>query len=288
MPPSSSGGICIAETLNILEGFDLPTLWTTDRPQALHVLVEAMKHAFADRARWLGDADLAHVPVKLLSSKSYADTLRRGIARDRAAEPDLYGTRNLPDDAGTSHFCVIDRWGNAVVSTETVNTAFGSLAAIDEWGLILNSEMDDFTTVPGAQNTFGLIQSDRNRVAPGKRPLSSMSPTMVLRDGKPVLLIGASGGPRIISSVLNVMLAVLDGGASLDEAVGGPRVHHQWRPDEVNFDAAPDEKIADGLRTCGQRISRKYRTGDVQAILMQDRRIVAACDPRKGGRPAGE
>ncbi|HEY3244742.1 MAG TPA: gamma-glutamyltransferase [Phycisphaerae bacterium] len=288
MPPPSSGGICIAETLNILEGFDLHGLLASDRPQALHLLIEALKHAFADRARWLGDEDFGPVPLKLLSSKTYAQELRRRIVPEHVAEPDSYGARQLPDDGGTSHFCVVDRWGNCVVSTETINTEFGSLTAIDEWGLMLNSEMDDFTTVPGAQNTFGLIQSDRNRVAAHKRPLSSMAPTIVLKNGEPVLLIGASGGPRIISSVLNVMLAVLDGDAPLVDAVAGPRVHHQWRPDEVNFDAKPAEQIAAGLQSRGQHLSPKYRTGDVQAIQIHAGRMVGVCDPRKGGRPAGE
>ncbi len=288
MPPCSSGGICISETLNILEGFDLPALWKADRPQALHLMIEAMKHAFADRARWLGDADFAPVPVALLTSDRYAGRLRERIMPDRAAEIATYGIATLPDDAGTSHFCVVDREGNCVVSTETVNTTFGSLAAVDEWGLILNNEMDDFTARPGEQNAFGLIQSDRNAVAPGKRPLSSMSPTIVLKDGKPYLLIGASGGPRIISAVLNVLVKVLDGGEPLDEAIAGPRVHHQWQPDEVNFDQAPDPAVAEALTRGGHKVSSRYRTGIVQAILIRDGQLIGVCDPRKGGRPAGE
>jgi gamma-glutamyltranspeptidase/glutathione hydrolase len=287
MPPPSSGGIAIAETLNILETVDLPHLRRAEPIVAHHYLAEAMKHAFADRARWLGDADFAAVPTAHLLSKAYARTLAARIQPDAVGQADAYGAVQIPDDAGTSHFCVIDRWGNCVVSTETINTRFGSLAAVDEWGLILNNEMDDFTAIPGEANLFGLRQSARNEVAPGKRPLSSMSPTIVLRDGRPYLLIGGSGGPRIISSVLNVMLGVLDGQQTLEEAMTGPRLHHQWMPDEVQFRSAVSEEIVIGLKKFGHTISDKRGTGIVQAVAVQGSGVAGACDPLKGGIPAG-
>ncbi|MCP4249872.1 MAG: gamma-glutamyltransferase [bacterium] len=287
MPPCSSGGICLAQTLNILEQFDLPEIHCRDPALATHLMLESMKHAFADRARWLGDADVVSVPVDLLTSKTYAQLLAQAIDPDRSADVATYGADVIPDDAGTSHFCIVDRWGNCVVSTETINTSFGSLAAVDEWGLILNNEMDDFAAEPGRANVYGLIQSTRNAVAPGKRPLSSMTPTIVLRDGQPCLLLGGSGGPRIISSVLLVLLAVTDLGMSLDEAMTDLRPHHQWRPDEVFFDAAPPEALAASLTERGHRVSSRRRTGVVQAVRLEGRRLIGAADPRKGGAPAG-
>ncbi len=290
MPPPSSGGVCVAEALNILESVGLAAAWRSDPGLGRHYLIEAMKHGFADRARWMGDPDFVTVPVGLLTSKPYAAQLARGIDANRCQDVDTYGTVQIDDDSGTSHFCVVDRWGNCVVSSETINTEFGSLAAVDEWGLILNNEMDDFATEPGQANAFGLVQSDRNDVRPGKRPLSSMSPTIVLKDGRPFLLLGGSGGPRIISSVLNVLVSVADLGLPLEEAMTAPRVHHQWRPDEVFFDAEPPAGLAQALGKRGHHISPQRRIGVVQAVLLDEGgvtpRYIGASDPRKGGAPA--
>jgi len=287
MPPPSSGGICLIEALNILEHVPLPNLLRRDEPLALHYLIEAEKHALADRARWLGDADFAPVPVNLLTSKGYAQVLAEALDARHTHPVRTYGAQRIPDDAGTSHFCVIDRWGNCVVSTETVNTSFGSLAAVDRWGIILNNEMDDFTAEPGQANYFDLQQSQRNAVEARKRPLSSMSPTLVLRDRQPVLMLGASGGPRIITAVLNVLVRVLDGGLSLPEAMTALRVHHQWQPDEVYFDREPPAGIAAGLKSRGHELATTRKTGVVQAILVTPGKLVGGSDPRKGGEPAG-
>jgi gamma-glutamyltranspeptidase/glutathione hydrolase len=300
MPPPSSGGVCLIEALNILETVDLPALARSDRPLAIHYLVEAMKHAFADRARWMADPDFAPVPVELLTSKPYARQLALGLDPGATADSDTYGTQHipmygpwkifegaLPDDRGTSHFCVIDRWGNCVVSTETINTSFGSLAAVGEWGLILNDEMDDFTALLRRPNAFDLIQSERNAVAPRKRPLSSMAPTIVLRGGRPYLLAGGSGGPRIISSVLNVLVRVMDLGESLPQAIAARRVHHQWQPDEVVFDAPAQNTPFSTLGDRGHALADYYRTGIVQAVLRTENEMVGVSDPRKGGQPAG-
>lgn len=288
MPPSSSGGIALTQTLNILETFDLGAIHRRDPAQAQHLIVEAMKHAFADRARYLGDADFVKVPTALLTSKVYARQLAAIIDPQSPRTLEAYGVPQIPDDTGTSHFCVVDGWGNCVVSTETVNDSFGSLAAVDEWGLILNNQMDDFTAQPGQPNLYGLIQSERNQVQAGKRPLSSMTPTLVLRQGRPVLLLGASGGPRIISSVLNVLLGVTDFGMGLEEAMLAGRIHHQWRPDEIYFDSPPPAELAQNLSRRGHRISDKTRTGIVQAIMIGPEGLQGASDPRKGGRPAGD
>ncbi len=288
MPPPSSGGVCLAEMLNILERIDLASTTHRDPPLAGHYVIEAMKHAFADRSRWLGDTDFAEVPVELLISEDYAANLPlQPEALPETQGEKGYGTTVVPDDAGTSHFCIVDQWGNVVVSTETINTSFGSLAAVDQWGLILNNEMDDFTTEPGRPNAYGLTQSGRNAIEPGKRPLSSMSPTIVLENGEPVLLLGASGGPRIITSVLNVLIAALDLNQSLEDAIARLRPHHQWRPDVIFFDRAPPETLAEALRERGHSISERRRTGIVQAIMTKDYQLMGASDPGKGGRPAG-
>jgi gamma-glutamyltranspeptidase/glutathione hydrolase len=285
MPPPSSGGIALAESLNILEHLEYRKVLKNNAGQARHYQVEALKHAFADRARWLGDSDFCEVPQELLTSESYARELAGRIASRSVKSLENYGVAQLPDDAGTSHFCIVDRDGNIVIGTETINTEFGSLAAVDEWGLILNNEMDDFAANPGKPNAYGLTQSICNAVAPGKRPLSSMSPTIVLKDDQPVLALGASGGPRIISSVLNVTLALTVGGESLASAMLKARPHHQWRPDQVFFDKEPPPDVSI-LAQWGHDISGVRKTGVVQAILREGNEWVGASDPRKGGRPA--
>ena len=287
MPPPSSGGICLAEALNIL---DLATAdWgrSARAPRAVSFavpLVQAMKLAFADRARWLGDPDFSQIPTARLISRAYAREHLAGSASNK--EP--FGGSAPPDDGGTSHFCVADRFGNIVALTETVNGLFGSLVVAEPYGVILNNQMDDFTTVAGQANLYGLVQSEANRVAPGKRPLSSMSPTIVTKDGRAVLVAGASGGPRIISAVLQVALNVIEFDMPLAEAVSAVRLHHQWRPDEVYFDRAPPAELAALLKESGHKLSDKRRTGIVQAIqFLEDGTMVGASDPRKGGRPAG-
>lgn len=287
MPPSSSGGVALAQALNTLEVLGYASVVKRDASLAVHYRIEAMKHAFADRARWLGDDDFVAVPTRRLLSKSYARGLAEMVHPDHAFDVERYGSLAMPKDAGTSHFCVADQYGNVVVSSETINTSFGSFAVVDEWGLILNNQMDDFTTEPGKPNAYGLIQSQANAIAPGKRPLSSMSPTIVLKGNRPMLLLGASGGPHIITSVLNVLLGVTDAGLSLEEAMLAVRPHHQWQPDEVLFDRAPSSDLTDALTERGHRIAVKRRTGIVQAIRRTDRGWVGGCDPRKGGEPAG-
>ncbi len=287
MPPPSSGGVCLVEILNILQACSLRSDIHPVEGRA-HVLVEAMKHAFADRARWFGDPDFVGVPVQRLISRAYAaELVPRISARSTLAPADYGSSPAAPDDGGTSHFCVADRFGNVVALTETINGTFGSLVVAGPYGVILNNEMDDFLTVPGEANLYGLVQSEANLVAPGKRPLSSMSPTIVLKEGKPVLVLGASGGPRIISSVLQVALGVMEG-QSLADAMSGRRLHHQWRPDEVYFDREPPADVVERLKAFGHRLSGKRRTGVVQAIqFLEDGTMVGASDPRTCGRPAG-
>ncbi|MGE0481519.1 MAG: gamma-glutamyltransferase [Phycisphaerae bacterium] len=303
MPPPSSGGVCLFEALNVLrataaniEG-GIAGAARSDRYPPM--LVHALRHAFADRARWLGDSDFSRVPVDALVSAAYAQRLAaKSIdddesfgSRDIPGEPERpqpdRGGRQLPDDGGTSHFCVADREGNFVALTETINGGYGSWLVVEPFGVILNNQMDDFTTVPGAANLFGLQQGDANLVAPAKRPLSSMSPTLVLRDGTPVLALGASGGPRIITAVMQVLLNVVVLERPLHEAIDAPRLHHQWKPNEVYFDRPPRDADVEALRAAGLKLSEKRRGGVVQAIQrLRDGSLAGASDPRKGGRPA--
>ena len=287
MPPPSSGGVCLAEILNIIGAC---TSRSDIDPEGgrEHVLVEAMKHAFADRARWLGDPEFHPIPSAGLTSLRYAALCAQRLpARQTLFWTDYGSSSPPPDDGGTSHFCVADRHGNIVALTETINGAFGSLIVVEPYGIILNNEMDDFLTVRGQANLYGLIQGEANLVKPGKRPLSSMSPTIVLKDGKPLLVLGASGGPRIITSVLQVAQHVMNG-QSIEQAMTELRLHHQWQPDEIHFDREPPPDLVENLRQRGHKISNKRRSGIVQAIrFLDDGTMVGASDPKKGGRPAG-
>ena len=311
MPPPSSGGITMGQILGIFEQAHTPhanPLFGVSPPTYLHVLVESMKHAFADRAEWLGDPAFVEIPVERLLSREYlrerADLIR--LTRTRTLEE--YGTRaagTAPprDDSGTSHFSVVDRWGNAVACTETINLEFGSLLAVDRYGFCLNNEMDDFTTVRGRANAFGLRQSDRNLPAPGKRPLSSMTPTIVLgEDGRVELVVGGSGGPRIISAVVQVVLGALLSPFDAHGVVEQARIHHQWQPDavwaerEYSYELFGrqtsdrfDEYIRQAIGPYGHTVEARSEIANVQ-LIMRDRGgegWQAACDPRKGGKPAG-
>ncbi len=286
MPPPSSGGIALIETLNILalaQAGDAGR--AVERRQ--HHLVEAMKHAFADRARWLGDPDFSSIPVERLIGQAHARHCAAQILPDGTRPPAAYGlAAPPPDDAGTSHFSIADRHGNVVAITQTINGSFGSFVIAEPFGIILNNEMDDFLTIPGQVNLYGLVQSERNLVAPGKRPLSSMTPTIIFRDDKPFLTLGASGGPRIITSVLHVALYAMHGWP-LPKAITKVRPHHQWQPDQVFFDQQPPDSLAADLQRRGHKLSEQRRSGVVQAIRFSaDGTMEGASDPKKGGRPA--
>lgn len=291
MPLPSSGGIAMLETLGLLERrwSDLVTT-TQGSPQYIHLVVEAMKHAFADRAEWLGDDRFVAVPTSSLISSGYLDRIAARIDLERTQSPDAYGSREqLPLDSGTSHLGVIDQWGNAVACTETINLEFGSLLPVPEFGFMLNNEMDDFLAIPGERNAFGLQQSERNLPQGGKWPLSSMSPTIVLgANGRVEVVVGASGGPRIISGSLQALLDVLVFDWSAADAVSAPRFHHQWMPDVLQFENGwTDEAAIDAMRQYGHAVGRREDVGVVQLIRWSDDGWTAASDPRKGGAPAG-
>jgi len=289
VPPPSSGGIVIAEVLNILSRYPLADIHA-DRPdEAAHLFVEACKHAFANRSRWLGDPAYVRVPQRMLTGKTYAEMLAKDIDLTKTHPTKRYGTTRIHDDKGTSHFCVVDADDNVVAWTETINLPFGSLVMTEPFGIVLNNEMDDFSAEPGKPDAFGLRTGTCNAIAPGKRPLSSMSPTIVLdADGLPMLTLGASGGPRIITSVLNVLVNVLDYDLTLGEATEAVRIHHQWQPNDVRFNGRPDPKLVASLKKRGHRIGKQRAIGIVQAIeWLKDNTLLGASDPKRGGRPAG-
>jgi gamma-glutamyltranspeptidase / glutathione hydrolase len=290
MPPPSSGGIAMQQALGILQRkWEDLIRYQHNSASYIHLITEALKHAFADRAHWLADLDFADVPVRQLISSQYLDELTSRVVVDRALEPQMYGTIDSPpNDGGTSHFCVIDASGMAVACTETINLNFGSLVTVPGFGFVLNNEMDDFTTVRGRANDFQLVQSDKNLPAPGKRPLSSMSPTIVLKDGKAILIAGGSGGPRIISGTLQVLLNCLIFDMNPADAVSVPRFHHQWIPNVLQLENdCGSEWVKSDLRNRGHELGSISAVGQVQLIRIGIDGIRAASDPRKGGAPAG-
>jgi gamma-glutamyltranspeptidase/glutathione hydrolase len=286
-PPPSSGGACLVEMLGALDGFSARRL---AKPAGAAVVVEAMKHAFADRARLLGDPD-AHPEVEenaaAMTSPRRAKELKRLLDVKSTRDPASYGVQTLPDDAGTTHYVVMDAHGNAVAATETVNLYFGSMLVAPGTGIVLNNQMDDFAVSTGVANAFGLRQSELNLVGAGRKPLSSMSPTILLERGEAVLAAGGSGGPRIISGVLWSILNAVDGGMAPDAAVAAPRLHHQWSPDTVRVDAAVPPEVRAELEARGHRLVPAEGEAAVQLAVRDGRGLAAASDPRKGGRPAG-
>jgi len=289
-PPPSSGGVHVAQILNILEHFDLRGIASAG--ERLHLIAEAMKLAFADRAHWLGDPDFAEVPRGLIA-KAYAQPLAARIDRARVTAVSGHGT---PPDADprffekhTTHFSVADAEGNWVACTATINTAFGSKVVVPGTGILLNNEMDDFSIEPGVPNHFKLIGAEANAVAPGKRPLSSMSPTIVLKNGEPVLAIGAAGGPTIITQVVLNLIAILDLGSPLDVALAQPRIHQQWMPDELRIERALPPDVRQDLIRRGHRFTEEITFGSSHVVgrSADGKTLLGAADPRAGGVAAG-
>ncbi len=289
MPPPSSGGIALMETWNILQAAEDRLTGPRDRfsPNYTHLLAESLQHAFADRAEFLGDADFASVPVARLTSVDYARALARRIDAERTQPAETYGRFHLPDDSGTTHFSILDDEGNAVACTETINTLFGSYVVEIKFGIVLNNQMDDFTAHPGKPNAFGLQQSAANGIEPGKKPLSSMTPTIIVRDGAAEFVAGASGGPRIISATLQVILGMSRFQLTPGEAVRAPRLHHQWMPRRLELESGISKELADAMSERGHQVTRKGDGAVVQAASRSQDGLRGASDPRKNGREAG-
>jgi gamma-glutamyltranspeptidase/glutathione hydrolase len=291
-PPPSSGGIHVAQILNILEHFDLKQLYQDDRAKFVNVIAEAMKVAFADRAHWLGDADFVRVPKGLID-KSYAKQLAGRINPGKLTPVKGYGSppdwQNHVFGKHTTHITAADAAGNWVAITATVNTSFGSKVIIPGTGVVMNNEMDDFSIAPGVPNAFGLLGAEANAVAPGKRPLSSMSPTIVLRDGQPVLTIGAAGGPRIITQVLLGIVHHLDLEMPIQDALAISRFHHQWAPDRLYVERTMGRDLVSELKELGHRVETRSSVGISQAISydLAQKQFSGVHDPRIRGKAAG-
>jgi gamma-glutamyltranspeptidase/glutathione hydrolase len=289
MPLPSSGGIGLVETLNILEGFPLDEM-KQGSPDSLHFLIEAMKRAYADRAHYLGDPAFVSAPVATLVTKDYAAKQRAGIDLDHATPwADAVSAAPPREGSNTTHFSVVDNFGNAVSNTYTLNFSYGVGLVADGTGVLLNNELDDFTAAPGASNAYGLVGFDANLPGPGKRPLSSMSPTIVLKDGKPVLVTGSPGGSRIISTVLQVIVNVLDYHMDVAAAVAAPRLHHQWLPDEVRIERGFPEATIEALKAKGHHIVEPMGQTSANSIQVTSTGLLGAPDPRtRGAEAAGE
>ncbi|WP_232101331.1 gamma-glutamyltransferase [Gimesia panareensis] len=293
MPPPSSGGIAIIESFNMIKALEKQTLKQPfgklkyHSPEEIHLLTEVMKHAFADRAEYLGDADFVPVPIARLTSSDYASRLADRIDTQQTKPLKEYGRYVPPQDGGTSHFSVMDVEGNAVACTETINLTFGSYVVIPKYGIVMNNEMDDFAAISGKPNAFGLIQSKANEVEPGKKPLSSMSPTIAVKDGKAVFSAGASGGPRIISSTLQVLLNMIVFGMTPTQAVNSPRIHHQWVPEDLLMEPELFKQAGEKLKQYGHAPKKSSSLAASQAVSRQPDGLRGHSDPRKHGSAAG-
>jgi len=282
MPPTSSGGVHIAQMLNILENFPLREMGAHSA-EATHLLSEVMKLAYADRSEYLGDPDHFNVPIKGLTSKAYARRLANEISLTKAKpsseiKPGNPAPYESPD---TTHFSVMDSQGNAVANTYTLNFSYGSGIVIPGTGILMNNEMDDFSSKPGVPNAFGLIGGEANSIAPHKRPLSSMTPTMIFKDDKPYVVTGSPGGSRIITTVLQVLVNVMDHKMNIAAAVNAPRVHHQWLPDQLELEPGFSPDTIELLKSKGQHIKMGRTMGSVQSIMYDKGVFYGVSDPRR-------
>ena len=288
MPPPSSGGALLIQMLNMLEPHDLAGLGRGS-PAAVHLMVEAERRAYADRAEHMGDTDFYDVPLEMLMAKDYARHRFADFDPEVASRSADIGAGGWPDESPeTTHVSVMDRAGNAVAYTTTLNLGYGSKIVVTGGGFMLNNEMDDFSSKPGAPNSFGLVGGEANAVEPGKRMLSSMTPTLVLKDDEPVLVTGSPGGSTIITTVLQVVTNVIDHGMDVATAVAAPRFHHQWLPDQVRYEpGAISEDVLQDLRAMGHVGFREASAiGDANSVMRTGHEIIARSDPRNAGGAA--
>ncbi|UTW59810.1 gamma-glutamyltransferase [Kordiimonas sp. SCSIO 12603] len=294
MPPPSSGGIHVVQMLNVLEGYDMAAEGHNSAGY-IHRLTETMKYAYADRSKWLGDPDYFNVPRAALTDKNYAAEIRGKIKLDRATpSTEIAPAPKLPREShDTTHFSVMDKAGNMVANTYTLNFTYGNSKSVDKAGFLLNNEMDDFSAKPGVPNAFGLLGGEANAIEPGKRPLSSMTPTFLFKDGKPLMATGSPGGSRIITTVLQTILNVMDFGMNAQAATSVPRFHHQWFPDKIYTEAGFSLDTRRILAKMGHDVSLdpvKGRVGVLgaeQSVMMTpDGYITGAADPRRPGSHA--
>jgi gamma-glutamyltranspeptidase/glutathione hydrolase len=301
-PPPSSGGVALIEILNMLEGYDLAKLGDHSA-EAIHLTAEAFRRAFFDRAEFMGDPDFAKVPVAQLIDKKYGVAWRDSINPESASmskelkRPDIFNelqryaglSAAIRELQNTTHYSVVDPAGNAVSVTTTLNNSFGSRVTAGKLGFLLNDEMDDFAAKQGVANAYGLIQGPANAIGPGKRPLSAMTPTIVLKDGKLFLVLGSPGGPRIITTVANILLGVVDYGMDIQTAVNAPRFHHQWLPDEIVLEPGFSPDTVKMLLAMGHKIKSEghWSDGECIAIDPKTRERLGASDGRNNGKAVG-
>lgn len=285
MSPPSSGGTHIIQILNIMENANIENLGFASS-KTLHIMAEAMRQAYADRSEYMGDPDFVKIPLDKLTSKEYAKEIYTKIPKDKALPSSKVkpGLGQIHEGHNTTHYSVLDGKGNAVSITYTINASYGSGAAIDGAGFLLNNEMDDFSIKPGVPNLYGLVGGEANAIEPKKRPLSSMSPTIILKDGKVFMVVGSPGGSRIITTVLQVISNVIDHKMDISTAVESPRFHMQWLPDEIRTEPFGIIKdVQNNLEKMGYKITEKPYMGDVNAIMIdpKTKKIVGSMDTRK-------
>ena len=283
MGPPSSGGVHIVQLLNILEGYPISELGHNSA-RSIHVMAEAMKRAYADRATYLGDPDFVTVPTSGLTSKNYATNLRSGIDLKRASDSKnvRHGYPADYESSETTHFSIVDRFGNAVSNTYTINFSYGSGIVVNGAGFLLNNEMDDFSAKPGVPNAYGLIGGAANQITPNKRMLSSMSPTIVKKEGKNFLVTGSPGGSRIITTTLQVIMNVIDHNLNPLAAVSAPRIHHQWLPDEIRIEQGVSPDTIKLLQSMGHTVTQNRAMGASQTIVIgEDGTLYGGADPRR-------
>ncbi len=291
MPPPSSGGVIFGQILKLLEPFEFAT-YNCDSPEYIHLFAEACRLAFADRSVYLGDPDFVNNPIAQLLDPAYLESRRRLIDIEQAGSSENVKAGVLGrtvESKSTTHFCIVDREGNAVSLTYTLNTSFGSKLVVDGAGFLLNNEMDDFAIKPGVANAWGLIGDKANEIAPGKRMLSSMSPTIVLKKGKPVLILGSPGGSKIITTVAQAIINVSRYGLNIQQIVKQPRFHHQWLPDTLYLEMGGfDINVIQSLITLGHNIKERSRYSDLQIVYINDAgQKSGASDPRRRGKTVG-
>ncbi|HXG58493.1 MAG TPA: gamma-glutamyltransferase [Thermoanaerobaculia bacterium] len=288
MAPPSAGGLVLGESLNILGSYDLKTLGFQSA-KTLHLMAEAFRRAAVDRMQYVGDPATSRIPYRELLSKERAEQWRQSIDPNRLTPTSTLSPPGGPgaEGAHTTHFTIVDGEGNIASLTTTLNENFGSGYLVPGLGFFLNNEMDDFATAPGRPNRYGLVQGNVNAIEPRKRMASSMTPAIVLRDGRPFLALGSRGGPTIPTQVLQVFLNVAVYGMGLREAVAAPRFHHQALPDQIDYERQAPKEIVDALNAMGHAVSMRDAIGDVHAVMIEDGRLTAVADPRRGGAAGG-
>ena len=282
MPPPSSGGVHLIQILNILENHNMAD-YSQNSPGSIHLMAEAMKLAYADRSKYLGDPDFAEIPIEQLTSKNYAKKLNKYIDKNKAAVSSEVKPGDPYESHDTTHYSVIDRHGNAVSNTYTLNFPYGTGISVPGTGILLNNEMDDFSAKPGTPNAYGLIGNEYNAIEPQKRMLSSMTPTIILKDGKPFLVTGSPGGSRIITTVLQIVTNTIDYNMDIASATTAPRIHSQWLPDKLFVENGIKTETREKLAAKGHNVEETRSLGSAHSITKIGNYYYGFSDPRREG-----